>query len=189
MCDSRRSDHLCFFHQVCGSVSGAPARDAGEAGATPAHLTNCGRGQTSRVACLSSRRKRGQHPSAAPLFEVSPSSHGSWLTSSHTGVRVPPPRPLPGSSTVERPPVKRRDAGANPAVAANFVGETASDVTCPTCRPRSVRHRGRRPCPQPASEGLIWRRDQLARNQIPETGHLRSASTNFACAPFGERRA
>ena len=62
-----------------------------------------------------------------------------------TGVRVPPPRPLPGSSTVERPPVKRRDAGANPALAANFVGETASDVTCPTCRQCSEHHRGRRP--------------------------------------------
>jgi hypothetical protein len=32
------SDH--FFYQVCGSVSGAPAREAGEAGANPAHLTN-----------------------------------------------------------------------------------------------------------------------------------------------------
>jgi hypothetical protein len=61
-----------------------------------------------------------------------------------TGVRVPPPRPLPGSSTAERPPVKRRDVGANPTPTANFVGETASDVTCPICRHRSERHRGRR---------------------------------------------
>src|SRR5688572_13155217 len=61
------------------------------------------------------------------------------------GVQVPPPRPLPGSSTVERPPVKRRDVGANPTPAANFVGETASDVTCPTCRHCSEHHRGRRP--------------------------------------------
>lgn len=28
-------------HQVCGSVSGAPACEAGEAGANPAHLTKC----------------------------------------------------------------------------------------------------------------------------------------------------
>ncbi len=62
-----------------------------------------------------------------------------------TGVQVPPPRPLPGSSTVERPPVKRRDVGANPTPAAIFVGETASDVTCPTCRHCSEHHRGRRP--------------------------------------------
>ena len=38
-------DHACAnpaaptIFQVCGSVSGAPAREAGEAGATPAHLT------------------------------------------------------------------------------------------------------------------------------------------------------
>lgn len=39
-------DHACANHaaptnffQVCGSVSGAPAREAGEAGAIPAHLT------------------------------------------------------------------------------------------------------------------------------------------------------
>ncbi len=38
-CESCRSDHFCFA-QVCGSVSGAPARDAGEAGANPAHLTS-----------------------------------------------------------------------------------------------------------------------------------------------------
>ena len=37
-----------------------------------------------------------------------------------SGVQVPPPRPLPGSSTVERPPVKRRDVGANPTPAASF---------------------------------------------------------------------
>src|ERR1051326_4911314 len=83
-----------------------------------------------------------------------------------TGVQVPPPRPLPGSSTVERPPVKRRDVGANPTSAAIFVGETASDVTCPTCRHRSEHHRGRRPFSQPASEGLIWQGDQPARRKI-----------------------
>src|SRR3954465_684311 len=87
----------------------------------------------------------GASPITSANFEGAPSSYGSWPTPSHTGVRVPPPRPLPGSSTVEQPPVKRRDVGANPTPAATFVGETASDVTCPTCRHCSEHHRGGRP--------------------------------------------
>lgn len=35
-CESRRSDHF----QVRGPVSGAPAREAGEVGASPTHLTS-----------------------------------------------------------------------------------------------------------------------------------------------------
>ena len=83
--------------------------------------------------------------SRAPISRCRLAARAAGLHPATTGVRVPPPRPLPGSSTVERPPVKRRDVGANPTSAAIFVGETASDVTCPTCRHCSEHHRGRRP--------------------------------------------
>jgi hypothetical protein len=46
---------------------------------------------------------------------------------------------------VERRAVNADVAGAEPAWGAIFVGETASDVTCPTCRHCSEHHRGRRP--------------------------------------------
>ena len=48
VCKSCRSDHFFVANQVCGSVSGAPAREAGEAGANPAHLTMLRRGHRVR---------------------------------------------------------------------------------------------------------------------------------------------
>jgi hypothetical protein len=143
VCESRRSDH---FYQVCGSVSGAPAREAGEAGANPAHLTTA-RGDEVVESALCRRevsRCESDHERHF-LSRCRLAAMAAGLHPASTGVQVPPPRPLPGSSTVERPPVKRRDVGANPTPAANFVGETASDVTCPTCRHCSEHHRGRRP--------------------------------------------
>ena len=143
MCESRRSDQ---FYQVCGSVSGAPAREAGEAGANPAHLTTA-RGDEVVESALCRRevsRCKSDHERQF-MSRCRLAAMAAGLHPASTGVQVPPPRPLPGSSTVERPPVKRRDVGANPTPAANFVGETASDVTCPTCRHCSEHHRGGRP--------------------------------------------
>ena len=157
-------DHACashaaptkFLFQVCGSVSGAQAREAGEAGANPAHLTTA-RGDEVVESALCRRevsRCESDHErhfsSRCRLAAMAAGLHPAI-----PGVQVPPPRPLPGSSTVERPPVKRRDVGANPTPAAIFVGETASDVTCPTCRHCSEHHRGRRPISRAFRSGSV----------------------------------
>ena len=145
-CANHAAPTISILHQVCGSVSGAPAREAGEAGANPAHLTTA-RGDEVVESALCRRevsRCESDHERHF-LSRCRLAAMAAGLHPAIPGVQVPPPRPLPGSSTVERPPVKRRDVGANPTPAANFVGETASDVTCPTCRHCSEHHRGRRP--------------------------------------------
>lgn len=142
--------------QVCGSVSGAPAREAGEAGANPAHLT-IARGDEVVESALCRRevsRCESDHERQL-MSRCRLAAMAAGLHPASTGVQVPPPRPLPGSSTVERPPVKRRDVGANPTPAAIFVGETASDVTCPTCRHCSEHHRGRRPISRTLRSGSV----------------------------------
>ena len=167
-------DHACASHaaptsffQVCGSVSGAPAREAGEAGANPAHLTTA-RGDEGVESALCRRevsRCKSDHERQFSRCRLAARAAG--LHPAITGVRVPPPRPLPGSSTVERPPVKRRDVGANPTPAASFVGETASEVTCPTCRHCSEHHRGRRPLCARSVRGACAQPAEAPRSKAP----------------------
>ena len=84
-----------IFHQVCGSVSGAPAREAGEAGANPAHLTTA-RGDEVVESALCRREvsrcesdHERQFSSRCRLAAMAAGLHPA-----STGVRVPPPRPF-----------------------------------------------------------------------------------------------
>ncbi len=155
------------FFQVRCPVSRAPARDAGEVGAIPTHLTSLrsrSYGSASHVtedklaespACRagdsggSTRRSRHflsvrKHssatgpPHAEPIGpsakSASQSDHerhfgrivqqrGPLSYTEEITVRIRACPPLSGSSTAERPSVKRQDVGANPTLTANFVGE------------------------------------------------------------------
>lgn len=78
-------DHACAnpaaptnFYQVCGSVSGAPAREAGEAGAIPAHLTTA-RGDEVVESTLCRREvSRCESDHERQFVEVSPSPEISY---------------------------------------------------------------------------------------------------------------
>ena len=91
-------DHACanpaaptnFVYQVCGSVSGAPAREAGEAGANPAHLTTARGDEVVESALCRREVSRCESDHERQFYvEVSPSSYGSWPTPSLNGGASP----------------------------------------------------------------------------------------------------
>ena len=90
-------DHACanpaaptnLVYQVCGSVSGAPAREAGEAGANPAHLTTARGDEVVESALCRREVSRCESDHERQFFEVSPSSYGSWPTPSLNGGASP----------------------------------------------------------------------------------------------------
>lgn len=61
------------FQQVCGLVSEAPAREAGEAGANPAHLTNL------RGVAKQSKAARCKHAGRPTLAGANPASSTNFL--------------------------------------------------------------------------------------------------------------
>ena len=113
--------------QVRGPVSGAPAREAGEVGASPTHLTNrllvemkkstersgegaaAGRGRrperSEPISPLSKGSQSVRVRSRAPVSRCRLAARAAGLHPAITGVRVPPPRPLSflGSSTSRTP--------------------------------------------------------------------------------------
>ena len=106
-----------------GPVSRAPARDAGEVGAIPTHLTTFARGDEGVESALCRRevsRCESDHERhfGRVVQQPGPLSYTEEIT-----VRIRACPPLSGSSTVERPSVKRQDVGANPTLTAIFVGE------------------------------------------------------------------